>query len=256
MSFEIGAPNPVSINARADLAALQAGATGALAKISTDAKAASTQQVAAASPPMGLVSSLAASQTAITSTQNAVNTLQTADSAYGKALSLANQGLILASDPLLPTADKSPIDAQLVALQAEMSNIGANTMFGGVPVFGNPVTGSVNSTGAAITVTPNAIAPVNASSPQQPGSVAEFQAAVSAISDSQALNAGNLVSMQNSLQVLESTIANQQAAIGQALDVRVVKEMMSLSSANIMSDPAAALQAQAMQMSDAVFKLL
>jgi len=32
--------------------------------------------------------------------------------------------------------------------------------------------------------------------------------------------------------------------------------MMNLSSANIMSDPAAALQAQAMQMSDAVFKLL
>jgi flagellin-like hook-associated protein FlgL len=255
MSFEIGAPNPVSINARADLAALQAGATGALAKISTDAKAAGTQQVAAASPPMGLVSSLAASQTAITSTQNAVNTLQAADSAYGEALSLAQQGVTLASG-VAPGSSSGPLEAQLVALQAEMSNIGANTMFGGVPVLGNPVTGSVNSTGAAITVTPNVIAPVNASSPQQPGSVAEFQAAVSAISDSQALNAGNLVSMQNSLQVLESTIANQQAAIGQALDVRVVKEMMSLSSANIMSDPAAALQAQAMQMSDAVFKLL
>ena len=69
-------------------------------------------------------------------------------------------------------------------------------------------------------------------------------------------NTGNLISLQNSLQVLETTIANQQAAIGQALDVGVVKEMMNLSSANIMSDPAAALQAQAMQMSDAVFKLL
>jgi len=256
MSFEIGAPSPVSINARADIAALQAGATGALAKISTDARAAGIPQVAAASPPMGLVSSLAASQTAITSTQNAVNTLQAADSAYGEALSLANQGLSLASDPLLPTGDKSPIDAQLLAIQAEMSNIGSTTMFGGVPVFGSPITGAVNSSGAAITVTPNPIAPVNASSPQQPGSVAEFQAAAAAISESRSVNAGNLVSMQNSLQVLESTIANQQAAIGQALDVRVVNEMMSLSAANIMSDPAAALQAQAMQMSDAVFKLL
>ena len=62
--------------------------------------------------------------------------------------------------------------------------------------------------------------------------------------------------MQNSLQVLESTVVNQQAAIGQALDVGVVKEMMNLTSASIGADPAAALQAQAMQMSDAVFKLL
>jgi hypothetical protein len=35
-----------------------------------------------------------------------------------------------------------------------------------------------------------------------------------------------------------------------------VKEMMNLTSASIGADPAAALQAQAMQMSDAVFKLL
>lgn len=256
MSFEIGAANPVAINARADLAALQTGAAGTLAKISSGAKAAEARPVAAVTAPMGLVSSLAASQTAVTSTQNAVNTLQVADSAYANALSITQQGLSLANDRLAAGADTKAIDAQMLGLQAQINDIGANTMFAGNPVLGNPVTASVNSTGAAITVTPNQIAPINPSSPQQPGSVAEFQAAAAAISDSKAVNAGNLVSLQNSLQVLESTITNQQAAIGQALDVRVVKEMMSLSAANIASDPAAALQAQAMQMSDAVFRLL
>lgn len=256
MSFEIGAANPVAINARADLAALQTGAAGTLAKISSGAKAAEARPVAPVTAPMGLVSSLAATQTAVTSTQNAVNTLQVADSAYANALSITQQGLTLANDRLAVGADTKAIDAQMLGLQAQINDIGANTIFAGHPVLGNPVTASVNSTGAAITVTPNQIAPVNSSSPQQPGSVAEFQAAAVAISDSKAVNAGNLVSLQNSLQVLESTITNQQAAIGQALDVRVVKEMMSLSAANIASDPAAALQAQAMQMSDAVFRLL
>jgi flagellin-like hook-associated protein FlgL len=114
----------------------------------------------------------------------------------------------------------------------------------------------VGSNGASITVTPDSIGPVNSGTPVQPGSIAEFQAAAVAITNSQSVNAGNLNSMQNSLQVLESTIVNQQAAIGQALDVGVVKEMMNLTSASIGADPAAALQAQAMQMSDAVFKLL
>ena len=44
MSFEIGAANPVAINARADLAALQTGAAGTLAKISSGAKAAEARR--------------------------------------------------------------------------------------------------------------------------------------------------------------------------------------------------------------------
>lgn len=258
MSFEIAPVGAGAVNARPDIALSQANATNALAKISGEVKSANAvAQVATTNPPAGLVSSLAATQTAITSTQNAVNVLQTADAAYAKGVILAQQGVALATDRLTATGESAAaIDTQLLAVQAGIDSIGANTTFGGVPVLGNPVTAAVNSTGASITVTPDSIGSVNAGAPVQPGSIAEFQAAATAITNSRAANAGNLISLQNSLQVLETTIANQQAAIGQALDVGVVKEMMNLSSANIMSDPAAALQAQAMQMSDAVFKLL
>jgi flagellin-like hook-associated protein FlgL len=256
MSFEIAPVGANAVNTRPDIALLQANATSALAKISGDVKSSNVAQVAPTNPPAGLVSSLAATQTAITSTQNAVNVLQTADAAYAKGVTLAQQGVALATDRLTTSGDSAAIDTQLLAVQAGIDSIGANTTFGGIPVLGNPVTAAVNSTGASITVIPEAIASVNSGGSVQPGSIAEFQAAAAAITSSRSTNAGNLISLQNSLQVLESTITNQQAAIGQALDVSVVKEMMNLTSTNIMTDPAAALQAQAMQMSNAVFKLL
>jgi flagellin-like hook-associated protein FlgL len=256
MSFEIAPVGANAVNTRPDIALLQANATSALAKISGDVKSSNVAQVAPTNPPAGLVSSLAATQTAITSTQNAVNVLQTADAAYAKGVTLAQQGVALATDRLTTSGDSAAIDTQLLAVQAGIDSIGANTTFGGIPVLGNPVTAAVNSTGASITVIPEAIASVNSGGSVQPGSIAEFQAAAAAITSSRSTNAGNLISLQNSLQVLESTITNQQAAIGQALDVSVVKEMMNLTSSNIMTDPAAALQAQAMQMSNAVFKLL
>lgn len=256
MSFEIAPVGANAVNSRPDIALLQANAASALAKISGELKPANVAQVAPTNPPAGLVSSLAATQTAITSTQNAVNVLQTADAAYAKGVTLAQQGVALATDRLTTSGDSTAIDNQLLVVQAGIDSIGANTTFGGIPVLGNPVTAAVNSTGASITVTPDSIASVNAAGSVQPGSIAEFQAAAAAITSSRSTNAGNLISLQNSLQVLESTIANQQAAIGQALDVSVVKEMMNLTSTNIMADPAAALQAQAMQMSNAVFKLL
>ena len=257
MSFEIAAIGANGVNARPDIALLQANATNALAKISGEVKSSQAAQVAATNPPVGLVSSLAATQTAITSTQNAVNVLQTADSAYTNGVALTQQGVALATDRLTASGDSAAaIDSQLLAVQAGIDSIAANTTFGGVPVLGNSVTAAVSSNGASITVTPNSIGSVNSGPQVQPGSIAEFQAAAVAITNSQSVNAGNLNSMQNSLQVLESTIVNQQAAIGQALDVGVVKEMMNLTSASIGADPAAALQAQAMQMSDAVFKLL
>lgn len=256
MSFEIAPVGANAVNTRPDIALLQANATSALAKISGDVKSSNVAQVAPTNPPAGLVSSLAATQTAITNTQNAVNVLQTADAAYAKGVTLAQQGVALATDRLTTSGDSAAIDTQLLAVQAGIDSIGANTTFGGIPVLGNPVTAAVNSTGASITVIPEAIASVNSGGSVQPGSIAEFQAAAAAITSSRSTNAGNLISLQNSLQVLESTITNQQAAIGQALDVSVVKEMMNLTSTNIMTDPAAALQAQAMQMSNAVFKLL
>ena len=100
MSFEIAAIGANGVNTRPDIALLQANATNALAKISGEVKSSQAAQVASTNPPVGLVSSLAATQTAITSTQNAVNVLQTADSAYTNGVALAQQGVALATDRL------------------------------------------------------------------------------------------------------------------------------------------------------------
>ena len=84
----------------------------------------------------------------------------------------------------------------------------------------------------------------------------EFSAFVSTMVDSRATNAGNLASMQNTLQVLNSVAANEMAGIGQAQDTDIAKEMMSLTSANIMTEAATAMLAQAMQLPNSVLKLL
>ena len=182
MSFEIAAIGANGVNTRPDIALLQANATNALAKISGEVKAAQAAPVAATNPAVGLVSSLAATQTAITSTQNAVNVLQTADSAYTNGVALAQQGVALATDRLSASADSAAaIDRQLLAVQAGIDSIAANTTFGGVPVLGNSVTAAVGSNGASITVTPSSIGPVNSGTPVQPGSIAEFQAAAVAL---------------------------------------------------------------------------
>jgi flagellin len=103
-----------------------------------------------------------------------------------------------------------------------------------------------------MTVTPDAIASVSVSGDR----VADYTNAISSIVDSRAENAGNLSALQGTVQVLQSTITNQQAAIGQVLDTDVAAEMMTLTSANIMTEAATAMLAQAMQMPNTVLKLL
>ena len=74
--------------------------------------------------------------------------------------------------------------------------------------------------------------------------------------DARATNAGNLASLQNSLQALNSVAANESAGVGQAQDTDIAKEMMNLTSANIMTEAATAMLAQAMQLPNSVLKLL
>lgn len=251
MSFEISA-NPAAMNIYNSIAVQQSNASTALAKVSNGAHTADVSQVTNDGAASRLQSTLAATQSAITSTQNAVNTLRVADQAYGDALGLAQTGLGLAQERVSAGADTSAIDAQLHAVQAGISGIANNTQFNGVAVLGNPVTASVGASGDTVTVTPAPIADVAESGNR----VADFTAAINAIADSRAANASNLVAMQSNLQVLEATIANQQAAVGQALSADVVKEMMSLTSANIMSDAGIAMQAQAANMPASVLRLL
>jgi flagellin len=58
------------------------------------------------------------------------------------------------------------------------------------------------------------------------------------------------------LQVLNSVAANELTAFGQAQDTDIAKEMMALTSANIMTEAATAMLAQAMQLPNAVLRLV
>jgi flagellin len=103
-----------------------------------------------------------------------------------------------------------------------------------------------------MTITPDSISAPASTADR----VADYTAAISAITVSRAENAGQLSTLQSTAQVLQSTIINQQAAIGQVLDTDVATEMMTLTSANIMTEAATAMLAQAMQMPSSVLKLL
>ncbi|MBT5502240.1 MAG: flagellin, partial [Actinobacteria bacterium] len=62
--------------------------------------------------------------------------------------------------------------------------------------------------------------------------------------------------LQNALQALNAVSANELAGLGQVQDTDIATEMMSLTSANIMTEAATAMLAQAMQMPNSVLKLL
>ena len=74
--------------------------------------------------------------------------------------------------------------------------------------------------------------------------------------DLRSTNAGNLASLQNTLQVLNSVAATELAGVGQVQDTDIAKEMMNLTSANILTAAATAMLAQAMQMPNSVLTLL
>jgi flagellin len=86
--------------------------------------------------------------------------------------------------------------------------------------------------------------------------VAGYTTFVEAAVDDRAENAANLAALQNTLQVLNSTAMNELAGISQAQDTDIAKEMMNLASANIMTEAATAMLAQAMQLPNSVLKLL
>ena len=251
MPFEISA-NPVAMNVYNNLAIHQAQASTALAKISSGEKASDPKEVVSTGSATGLQSTLAATQTAVTSTQNAINVLNVADTAYTEATALLQTGLALANDRAVPGADTSAIDAQLTAIESSVSSISTNTQFNGTAVLGTTLTVSVNASGSTLSITPDSIAAVASSGDR----VADYTSAVGAVADSRAENAGNLQALQSTLHTLESTITTQQAAIGEILNTDIAKEMMNLTAANIMTEAASAMLAQAMQMPNSVLKLL
>ncbi len=120
-----------------------------------------------------------------------------------------------------------------------------------------------DTSGVSITVTPTFTAAPTVTALADPAVAANITSTLTAYNtfveatiDNRATNAGNIASLQNTLQVLNSVAANEMAGIGQAQDTDIAKEMMNLTSANIMTDAATAMLAQAMQLPNAVLRLI
>jgi flagellin len=249
--------NVSALNVYNNLGVHQAKSAASLARISSGLKAAGGGDVASQGTAATINAAFQGTQSAISQVQSAINQLQAADAAYGELIALGQKGLEVASRGQDAGADLSAISAQAIALKAGITSIQTNTQFNGA-VF---TTASAPDVGvAAFTVTPTvATVPTVAAitTTTLAGTAAsDFTTFVSATVDIRATNAGNLAALQNTLQVLNAVSANELAGMGQAQDTDIAKEMMNLTSANIMTEAATAMLAQAMQMPNSVLKLL
>jgi flagellin len=249
--------NVSALNVYNNLGVHQAKSAASLARISSGLKAAGGGDVASQGTATTINAAYQATQSSISQVQSAINQLQAADAAYGELIALGQKGLEVASRGQDAGADLSAISAQAIALKAGITSIQTNTQFNGA-VF---TTASAPDVGVAtFTATPTVAAvPTVAAitTTTLAGTAAsDFTTFVNATVDIRATNAGNLASLQNTLQVLNSVAANELAGIGQAQDTDIAKEMMNLTSANIMTEAATAMLAQAMQLPNSVLKLL
>ena len=249
MAFEVST-NVSALNVYNNLGTQQAKAAASLAKISSGLKAAGGGDVASQGSAATLSAHAQLTQANISKVQTAINTLQAADSALGELVALGQKGLDVAGGLTAAGADTTAINAQLAALLLGITSVSTAT-FNGAALSS---TLSVPVGGTALTATPTfAAAPTVFTAA---GGLAAFTTYVGAAVDARATNAANLASLQSSLQVLNSVAANEMAGVGQAQDTDIAKEMMNLTAANIMTEAATAMLAQAMQLPNSVLKLL
>jgi flagellin len=235
----------------------QAKSAASLARISSGLKAAGGGDVASQGTAATISAAMQGTQSSISQVQSAINQLQAADAAYGELIALGQKGLEVASRGADAGADITAINAQAQALKAGITSIQANTEFNGA-VFTTASTPNVG--GGTFTATPTvATLPTVAAITTvvlAATAASDFSTYIAATVDIRATNAGNLASLQNTLQVLNSVSSNELAGMSQAQDTDIAKEMMSLTSANIMTEAATAMLAQAMQLPNSVLKLL
>ena len=239
--------NVAALNVYSNLGVHQAKASAALARISSGLKAAGGGDVASQGTAATINASLQATQSSISQVQSAINQLQAADSAYGELIALGQKGLEVAGRLTDSGADTSALGTAMTAITAGITSIQTNTQFNGA-VFTTALAPDVGV--STFTATPTVTAAPTANT------VAAYNTYIAATVDIRGTNAGNLAALQNTLQVLNSVAANETAAIGQAQDTDIAKEMMNLTAANIMTEAATAMLAQAMQLPTSVLNLL
>ena len=254
--------NVSALNVYNNLGVHQAKSAASLARISSGLKAAGGGDIASQGTAAALSSTHFSETRGSTSqVQSAINQLQAADAAYGELIALGQKGAEVGFRGADAGADGSALWSQLTALTAGITSVQTNTQFNGA-VFTTALAPDIGL--AWFTVTPTvATAPTVTGAPAAAATGANavttagsFTTYIAATVDIRATNAGNLASLQNTLQILNSVSANELAGIGQAQDTDIAKEMMSLTSANIMTEAATAMLAQAMQLPNSVLKLL
>jgi len=250
--------NVAALNVYNNLGVHQAKASDSLARISSGLKAAGGGDVASQGTAASINSNLQATQSSISQVQSAINQLQSADAAYGELIALGQKGMEVAGRGADAGADFSALGTQAAALKAGITSIQTNTEFNGA-VFTAASTPDVGV--ADFTATPTVAAAPTLTAPITDAASAvtaagDFETFVEATVDIRATNAARIASLQNTLQVLNSVATNEMASIGQAQDTDIAKEMMSLTSANIMTEAATAMLSQAMQLPTSVLKLL
>jgi flagellin len=246
MAFQVNS-NVTALNVYNNLSVHQAKSSAALARISSGLKAAGGGDIASQGTAATLNAALQATQSSISQVQNAINRLQAADATYGEMIALGQKGLEVAGRVGDAGADTSAITAQLTALTAGITSINSNTQ-----VIGGAWTATLTPDVGVTTFT----ATPTAATPPTSQDTAGYTTFIEGTVDLRATNAGRLASMQNTLQVLSAVAANEAAGIGQAQDTDIAKEMMNLTSANIMTEAATAMLAQAMQLPNSVLKLI
>ena len=254
--------NVSALNVYNNLGVHQAKSAASLARISSGLKAAGGGDVASQGAAATLNAANQVTQSSISQVQNAINRLQAADAAYGELIALGQKGMEAGSRLADAGADTSALQTSMTALTNGITSIQTNTQVNAtVWTTATAVDVGVGNFAAGPTLNVaagGAYALLLAATVTVPGSgtTALYSNYVAEKVDERATNAGNLASMQNTLQVLNSVAANELAGIGQAQDTDIAKEMMNLTSANIMTEAATAMLAQAMQLPNSVLRLL
>ncbi len=260
MSYLIG-PNPTALNVYNNLGVHQRDAATSLAKVSSGSEAAGGVNVAAMGVAATRQGHLQGTLNNISIAQTSLNQLMVIDTAYAEMAAIAQKGIEVGSRASDSGADTSAIFDQLDALGAALVSIDTNTEYAGAAAIATITAaigvGNLVATSAAMDFT--STNPTTATNPLGAAgakTAAQFSTALSMIVDGRAENAAYIAAFQSTLQVLNSTAANELAAISQVENTDIAKEMMNLTAANIMTEAATAMLAQAMQMPNSVLKLL
>jgi len=255
MSYLVG-PNPTALNVYNNLGVHQRDAAVSLAKVSSGSEAAGGVNVAAAGVAAARQGHLQGTLNNISIAQTSLNQLMVIDQAYAEMSAVAQKGIEVGSRAGDSGADTSAIFDQLDALADALISIDANTEYAGAAALAT-ITAAIGVGNLVATHTALAFADGGAvMGADGAKTAANFTAALNLIVDGRAENAAYIAAFQSTLQVLNSTAANELAAISQVENTDIAKEMMNLTAANIMTEAATAMLAQAMQMPNGVLKLL